>query len=424
MENEIIKIENIVKQYRLGQIGGGTLKGDLQTWWATVRGKEDPNSIIGESNKGQKGDIFRALNGVTFSVNKGERIGLIGHNGAGKSTLLKLISRVTAPTEGRIEYEGRIASMLEVGTGFHPELTGRENIYLNGAILGMTKDEINSKIDDIVKFAEIEEFIDTPIKRYSSGMKVKLGFSVAAHLDAEIMIMDEVLAVGDMEFQNKCIEKMNQLSKEEGRTILYVSHNMNTIRALCNRCVVLSRGKVIFDGDVEDGIAVYMKRNIDDYALCYDLDKVPRSYHFGKKLKVHRFEFVDTDSFVYEVGQKIKFKLGMSSSEYHGKITLNLKVMTDKGSTLGMAMSDSFSIEADKFKEVSFSFDTSNLVNGRYRFGFEIVEIDENGNYLAYDCVSPVVLIELTNAYAHGICWTQAFYGSVSLNHMEVLGEN
>lgn len=421
MENEIIKIENIVKQYRLGQIGGGTLKGDLQTWWATVRGKEDPNSIIGESNKGQKGDIFRALNGVTFSVNKGERIGLIGHNGAGKSTLLKLISRVTAPTEGRIEYEGRIASMLEVGTGFHPELTGRENIYLNGAILGMTKDEINSKIDDIVKFAEIEEFIDTPIKRYSSGMKVKLGFSVAAHLDAEIMIMDEVLAVGDMEFQNKCIEKMNQLSKEEGRTILYVSHNMNTIRALCNRCVVLSRGKVIFDGDVEDGISVYMKRNVDDYALCYDLNQVPRSYHFGKKIKATSFEFLNTESFVYEVGDKIQFKIDVQASESHENMGLNLMVMSEKSTRIGIAMSEHFDILKDATISKKFEFDTSMLANGKYHLGLELVKIDENGNYLAYDCVSPVILIELSNSYAHGIRWSKEYYGDVMLDKMKTL---
>lgn len=419
MENEIISIKNIVKQYRLGQIGGGTLKGDLQSWWAKVIGKEDPNAIIGEEQKGQKGEFFRALNGVNFSVNAGDRIGLIGHNGAGKSTLLKLISRVTAPTSGRIEYSGRIASMLEVGTGFHPELTGRENIYLNGAILGMTKEEITRKIDDIVRFAELEKFIDTPIKRYSSGMKVKLGFSVAAHLDAEIMIMDEVLAVGDMEFQQKCIDKMNHLSKEEGRTILYVSHNMNTIRALCNRCVVLSKGKVLFDGEVEEGISVYMKRNMDDYALRYDLNKVPRSYHFGKKLKVHSFEFLDTDSFVYEIGQPVHFNLEMLSSESHEGISLNLKVMSDKGEILGMAMSKKFNINKGKLKEIAFSFETSNLANGKYHLGIEVVKIDENGNYLAYDSVPPVVLIELTNAYAHGICWTKEYYGNILFKSLE-----
>lgn len=419
MKHEIIKIEDVVKQYRLGQIGGGTLKGDLQTWWAKVRGKEDPNAMIGEEDKGQKGDIFRALNGVSFTVNKGDRIGLIGHNGAGKSTLLKLISRVTAPTEGKITYEGRIASMLEVGTGFHPELTGRENIYLNGAILGMTKAEITSKIDDIVKFAEIEKFIDTPIKRYSSGMKVKLGFSVAAHLDAEIMIMDEVLAVGDMEFQQKCIDKMNQLSKEEGRTILYVSHNMNTIRMLCNRTVVLSKGKVLFDGDVEEGISVYMKRNLDDHALRYDLNKVPRSYHFGKKVKAEFFEFIDTDTFAYEVGKNIRFKLGISSTENHSNVNLNIKIMSDKGTIAGMMMSDSFDVGSEAITENTFEINTSHLVNGKYYIGIEIAKIDENGNYLAYDAVSPVILIEMTNVYAHGIYWSKEYYGPICLDRVK-----
>ena len=206
--NELaIKIDHISKEYRLGAIGGGTLKGDLQSWIARIRGKEDPNSKIGQRIDAKVGERFRALDDVSFEVKKGEAVGIIGHNGAGKSTLLKLLSRVTAPTKGMIAYNGRIASMLEVGTGFHPELTGQENVYMNGAILGMSKNEIAKKFDQIVEFAEMEQFIDTPVKRYSSGMYVKLAFSVAAHLDSEIMIMDEVLAVGDMAFQKKCLEK-------------------------------------------------------------------------------------------------------------------------------------------------------------------------------------------------------------------------
>ena len=224
-----IQIENVKKRYRLGVIGGGTLRADLQSWWARVRKKEDPNSKIGSKTYG-KNETFMALNGIDLTVKKGERLGIIGHNGAGKSTLLKLLSRVTGPTDGEIKIDGRISSMLEVGTGFNPELTGRENVYLNGAILGMTKAEVDGKLDKIIEFSECGQFIDTPVKRYSSGMYVKLAFSVAAHLDSEILIMDEVLAVGDMAFQKKCIEKMSQVSQDEGRTILYVSHNMNTIR--------------------------------------------------------------------------------------------------------------------------------------------------------------------------------------------------
>ena len=245
MDELAIKIEHVSKEYRLGAIVGGTLKGDLQSWMARIRGKEDPNSKIGADPSVKMGEKFLALNDVSFEVKKGEAVGIIGHNGAGKSTLLKLLSRVTAPTKGTVSYNGRIASMLEVGTGFHPELTGRENVYMNGAILGMTKAEIDKKFDQIVEFAEMNQFIDTPVKRYSSGMYVKLAFSVAAHLDSEIMIMDEVLAVGDMAFQKKSLDKMRDAAKKEGRTVLYVSHNMNTIRQLCDRCIVLNKGTVI-----------------------------------------------------------------------------------------------------------------------------------------------------------------------------------
>ena len=223
-----IQVSGVKKMYRLGQIGGGTLQADLQSWWARKRGKEDPNSKIGEGERSH-GDTFMALNGIDLTIYQGEAVGIIGSNGAGKSTLLKLLSRVTAPTEGDIDIYGRIASMLEVGTGFNGELTGRENVYMNGAILGMTKSEIDAKMEEIIEFSEVREFIDTPVKRYSSGMFVKLAFSVAAHLDAEIMIMDEVLAVGDMAFQTKCLDKMREAANKDGRTVLYVSHNMNTL---------------------------------------------------------------------------------------------------------------------------------------------------------------------------------------------------
>ena len=230
----MIEIDNVSKEYRLGAIGGATLNAEIQTKIAKLRGKEDPNSKIG-AKQYAKNERFLALNGVSFNVQPGEAVGIIGHNGAGKSTLLKLISRVTAPSGGEIRLRGRVASMLEVGTGFHPELTGRENVYLNGAILGMTKAEIDRKFDQIVEFAEMGQFIDTPVKRYSSGMYVKLAFSVAAHLDSEIMIMDEVLAVGDAKFQNKCLGKMSDEANSNNRTILYVSHNMSTIQRLCSR---------------------------------------------------------------------------------------------------------------------------------------------------------------------------------------------
>jgi lipopolysaccharide transport system ATP-binding protein len=307
MSDTIIKIEHVSKQYRLGAIGGGTLKGDLQSLMARIRGKEDPNALVGTGPATRQ--RFWALNDVSFSVKKGERVGIIGHNGAGKSTLLKLLSRVTAPTEGTISYNGRIASMLEVGTGFHPELTGRENIYLNCAILGMTKAEIAEKFDDIVRFAEMEKFVDTPVKRYSSGMYVKLAFAVAAHLDSDILVMDEVLAVGDMKFQQKCLGKMDDVSKHEGKTVLYVSHNMNTIRQLCSRCIVMDHGKVIFDGDVEQAIGIYMNNGAETEKILH-LDEVQRHSYLPKEQAVHftYAEYLDNGAEFYETELPVRLR--------------------------------------------------------------------------------------------------------------------
>jgi len=245
--NTVIKVENLSKQYRLGQIGTGTISHDLNRWWHRIRGNEDPYLKIGEVNdRTQKGDseYVWALRDINFEVEKGEVLGIIGRNGAGKSTLLKILSRTTAPTTGQVKVKGRIASLLEVGTGFHPELSGRDNIFLNGAILGMTKQEIKNKFDEIVDFAGIERYVDTPVKRYSSGMYVRLAFAVAAHLEPEILIIDEVLAVGDAEFQKKCLGKMKDVSVNDGRTVLFVSHNMGTILQLCDNCILLNNGHV------------------------------------------------------------------------------------------------------------------------------------------------------------------------------------
>lgn len=243
-----IRVENLSKAYQLGEISTGTVSRDLERWWAKKRGKEDPFLKIGEVNdrtvKGTS-DVVWSLRDVNFDIEQGEAVGIIGRNGAGKSTLLKLLSRVTSPTSGIIKAKGRIASLLEVGTGFHPDLTGRENIFLNGAILGMRKKEIIRKFDEIVNFAGVERYIDTPVKRYSSGMYVRLAFAVAAHLDSEILIVDEVLAVGDAEFQNKCLGKMNEVSIGEGRTVLFVSHNLTAINSLCNKCIYLRHGQII-----------------------------------------------------------------------------------------------------------------------------------------------------------------------------------
>ncbi len=263
----IIKVESISKQYRLGVIGTGTLSHDINRWWHRVRGREDPYLKIGVPNirnKKESSDYVWALKDINFEVKPGEILGIIGKNGAGKSTLLKLLSRVTAPTTGKITAHGRIASLLEVGTGFHPELTGRENIFLNGAILGMTKKEIKSKFDEIVDFAGCTNYIETPVKRYSSGMYVRLAFSVAAHLEPDILVVDEVLAVGDAEFQKKAIGKMKSVSENSGRTVLFVSHNMASIQNLCTKVFVLEDGTTAFSGDTADGIDFYMKSNVEE----------------------------------------------------------------------------------------------------------------------------------------------------------------
>ncbi len=264
MSNTVIEFNNVGKQYILGTIGTGTLSQDLNRWWAHVRGKEDPYLKIGETNdRTQKGEsrFVWALRDINFKVEQGDVVGIIGKNGAGKSTLLKILSRVTSPTTGDIRIKGRIASLLEVGTGFHPEMTGRENIYMNGSIMGMTRAEIRSKFDEIVDFAGVAKYVDTPVKRYSSGMMVRLGFAIAAHLEPEILVVDEVLAVGDAEFQKKAIGKMQDVSKGEGRTVLFVSHNMAAVKSLCKRGIVLENGQIVYQGDIDNSLNYYLKND-------------------------------------------------------------------------------------------------------------------------------------------------------------------
>ncbi len=277
MEQEtVIQVSELGKRYRLGVLGGRTLSDDLKVWWAKLRGKPNPLAMVDDKNSQlEEGTLFWALKDISFEVKKGEILGIIGKNGAGKSTLLKLLSQITSPTEGDIKMKGKVASLLEVGTGFHPELTGRENIYLNGAILGMTKGEINKKIDDIIDFSGIKYHIDTPVKRYSSGMKVRLGFAVAAHLEPEILIIDEVLAVGDAEFQKKCLGKMKDVTSE-GRTVLFVSHNMTSINSLCDRCLYLKNGKVFASGDTSDIVNLYLStENTFVTEVTFEEDKRP-----------------------------------------------------------------------------------------------------------------------------------------------------
>jgi lipopolysaccharide transport system ATP-binding protein len=274
----ILKAENISKQYRLGQVGTGTLSHDLNRWWYRIRGKENPYLKIGDANdRSTKGtsDYVWALQDINFEVQRGEVLGIIGKNGAGKSTLLKILSKVTAPTTGSIKSRGRIASLLEVGTGFNPELTGKENIFLNGAILGMTKKEIASKIEEIIEFSGCERYIDTPVKRYSSGMTVRLAFAVAAFLEPEILVIDEVLAVGDAEFQKKAIGKMQDISRTGGRTVLFVSHNMAAVKSLCTRGIVMENGKVKFEGNIEEAIDEYLNDSVNNAFRKWSISQAP-----------------------------------------------------------------------------------------------------------------------------------------------------
>ncbi len=309
MSNIAIKAENLSKAYQLGEIGTGTISRDLERWYARIRGKEDPFLRIGETNdRTSKGnsDIVWSLKDINFEIEQGDAVGIIGRNGAGKSTLLKVLSRVTSPTTGRITGKGRIASLLEVGTGFHPELTGRENIYLNGAILGMRKKEITRKFDEIVDFAGVERYIDTPVKRYSSGMYVRLAFAVAAHLESEILIVDEVLAVGDAEFQKKCLGKMGEVSKGEGRTVLFVSHNMGSVKQLCKRGIVLDSGLVIEDSNVNDAINAYNRAGVKyDEPIISKIKSLDSSIEISKILlngaDLSEIELNESNDFTFNI---------------------------------------------------------------------------------------------------------------------------
>jgi lipopolysaccharide transport system ATP-binding protein len=333
MSEVVLKIENVSKQYRLGLVGTGTLSHDLKRWFYKVRGKEDPFLKVGEVNEREikGGEYVNALSDINLEIKKGEVVGIIGKNGAGKSTLLKLLSEVTTPTTGSIKMKGRIAALLEVGTGFHPELTGRENIYLNGAILGMTKKEINSKIEEIIDFSGVAKYVDTPVKRYSSGMKVRLGFAVAAHLEPEILIVDEVLAVGDAEFQKKCIGKMKDVAGE-GRTVLFVSHNMVSIKNLCTRGVFLKAGKVEFIGGIQDTIDNYMKSDAIEGVKGF----IPETYKRPNtgEIKIKEVFLLDKennniDEIFFQ--SQIKVKLKLACFKKVENVILDIKIASMEG---------------------------------------------------------------------------------------------
>ena len=347
----VVQVENLWKQYRLGTINHGTLVKDLQSWWARLCGKEDPNLQIDQHIKisgGSKGvaqDRFWALKDVSLDVKEGEVLGIIGKNGAGKSTLLKILSQVTSPTKGEIKIKGRIASLLEVGTGFHPELSGQENIFLNGAILGMNKLEITSKLDEIIAFAEIEKFIDTPVKRYSSGMYVRLAFAVAAHLEPEILIVDEVLAVGDAQFQKKCLGKMKDVSNE-GRTVLFVSHNMSAMQRLCSRGILLNSGRIEATGKISEVVGNYLSFQQDNVeGASIDLSKFDaEDFSFSQisflecKMRNSSGEVKNT----FNYGEPIMFELMLESKGLYEDLAFHVGIDSNTGNRIFTSDSEEF----------------------------------------------------------------------------------
>ncbi len=402
-----IKVENLSKAYQLGIIGTGTISRDIERWWARLRGKEDPFIKIGETNdQAQKGnsDIVWSLKDINFEIKQGEAIGIIGRNGAGKSTLLKILSKVTAPTTGSISGNGRIASLLEVGTGFHPELSGRENIYLNGAILGMRKHEIHRKFDEIVDFSGVERYIDTPVKRYSSGMYVRLAFAVAAHLESEILIVDEVLAVGDAAFQKKCLGKMGEVTKGEGKTVLFVSHNMGIVSSLCQSAILLNKGHIDTSGPVNEVVQAYMKNTeaVDFYCAkdinkSIFIDQVELLNDLEQRVNV----FKDSDII------KIKIRIKKNDSSSHIKLSCTIQSMTGEYlSTFVENMEDYFTEESG-VRTFLVNYPSNLISPNHYAFRFALF----SSNGVVYDLVEMVCPMRIIDTGSNMAIYEGTNYG-------------
>ena len=416
----MILVDHITKEYILGQIGQTTLRDELQRFGARIRHLEDPTQKIG-AQQYERGETFLALDDVSFELKAGERVGIIGRNGAGKSTLLKLISRVTAPSSGMIGLNGRVASMLEIGTGFHPELTGRENIYMNGAILGMRKKEIDAKLEDIIEFSECRQFIDTPVKRYSSGMYVKLAFAVTAHLDSEIMVMDEVLAVGDMAFQKKCLDKMSDVSRSQGRTILYVSHNMNTIRQLCKRCIVLDQGKLIYDGDVEEGIRQYMDAGGMSFDKKMDLISVPRLKGISRRILFVSAE-IHRDNNVYTSHEPMDIVFSLKAENVQENVRFMMILFYQDGTRIGKTESGEFTVQPG-INMVSVSVPNRGLADGAYYYEISILQRSRSFAREKCDCIPNVIPFVINNAEVFGVkgeTWKSNYWGHIMMDPIQV----
>ena len=405
-DNLILKIEDLHKEYILGTVTGKTFQQDIGRLLS--KNKEKDQAV------NQK---FVALDGIDLEIKKGEIVGIIGSNGAGKSTLLKIISQITAPTKGKVYLDGTVASMLEVGTGFHNELTGRQNIYLNGSILGMSQSEIDEKIDSIIEFSECQEFIDTPIKRYSSGMYVKLAFAVASHLDADIMIMDEVLAVGDVQFQRKCVEKMRDVAMQDGRTVLFVSHNMSTIRQLCKRCIVLNSGKIVFDGDIETAIKIYMgedkKENQQEGNVRYYKEFWREGWLTKDDVRFTKAELCLETEKVKE--DKIHLHLEWENHQKVDQLYIRVELWNDYGLKAAAIAENVYSGEADTTGSCNIWVDMGDLVNCKYSMKLVAFYKDPYGNIINLDMV-PGLEFVLDRSTDSNILWDNESWGCVWLD--------
>lgn len=415
-----IRMEGVSKQYRLGELNAQTFKEAWLQWWKAhgVKRASAPDLPA------RLGEPFYALRDLDLTVRQGEVLGIIGHNGAGKSTMLKLISRITAPSAGTIQLRGRVASLLEVGCGFHPDMTGRENIYLNGAILGMRKTEIDRKLADIADFSEVGEFLDTPVKRYSSGMYVKLAFAVAAHLDSEILIMDEVLAVGDVPFQKKCLQKMRETASDSGRTILYVSHNMSTIRSLCDRCIVLDHGKKIYDGEVEHAIAVYLGTGSAD-RLSYRYDASCRPYDQllrpRPRLEMEMLRLLD-ERMAFPADQLQRLELRCRAMEPLMRVGFRFELWYEDGAKLCSVISRDLVDLREGENRLELVFDPAHLCAGQYSADLVAYQRDEHDNETILDGVYPGWLFQIISQDEEGspAVWDHRYWGHIRLHDLGV----
>ncbi len=403
----VLKIENVGKDYILGTVTGETLKDALRQRRKNKKGADDELQV---HNK-----VFTALDDVSLEIRRGECVGLIGSNGAGKSTLLKLISRITSPSRGRIYIDGKVSSMLEVGTGFHPELTGRENIYLNGSILGMRRQEIDAKLDSIIEFSECQKFIDTPVKRYSSGMYVKLAFSVAAHLDSDIMIMDEVLAVGDIKFQHKCLDKMREIAKTEGRTILYVSHNMETVHNLCDRCIVLQHGKLAFDGSVEEAVKKYNGVDVKTETTSDYAGYMRPGWLQRDDVRLTWAEYPDKDNNVF-TDDKMRILIKYKNIKEVQKAGIRVEFMSDTDHPFATQVFDNVvnGMPGDE-GEFEVVVDLSKIQPGTYQTFYTVYVLNPYDDGVDLDCVRGLdVTIEREHIQGE-LKWRANSWGSIKL---------